>query len=439
MKKLDYLWVMLLALIVSFATVACDEDDEGSSSLPTELVGSWENEGVKITFNSNGTGVINEYGYIANFTCSYASDANLLTVYFSDEEGDYTEQYRISFSGENQLVMVDMEDGEELIFYREGTSTGGEDGDDSGNPDEDLDHEGGLTNGEDYDLSVPVDLPAMSDAYPEVSGEYEIANTDCGYEFIELMGDGNYLVKKTDMYLANQKTAKNKKFISFPVKNKVLTRDASISDSQLVYGGYQKISDDVYYLDGFGTLTVTERNDDGNITSFVLTSNEGVTVDLTVNKKEQIDDNTGNGANLCRNWTAVEERCTYSINGNKMYDAVHSIAEDQVYVFKNKLGIDWRDEDIFDTGDIALQKVLFTSNGTYLMFFKNDPMELSYWRWEDKSSGIIFAYDIYQGEIDGATARVVFSGNYLYVMEEFAEYYDGQYIESVYTSVLRCN
>lgn len=241
------------------------------------------------------------------------------------------------------------------------------------------------------------------------------------------------------MYLANQKTAKNKKFISFPVKNKVLTRDASISDSQLVYGGYQKISDDVYYLDGFGTLTVTERNGDGNITSFVLTSNEGVTVDLTVNKKEQIDDNTGNGANLCRNWTAVEERCTYSINGNKMYDAVHSIAEDQVYVFKNKLGIDWRDEDIFDTGDIALQKVLFTSNGTYLMFFKNDPMELSYWRWEDKSSGIIFAYDIYQGEIDGATARVVFSGNYLYVMEEFAEYYDGQYIESVYTSVLRCN
>ena len=125
---------MLLALIVSFATVACDEDDEGSSSLPTELVGSWENEGVKITFNSNGTGVINEYGYISNFTCSYASDANLLTVYFSDEEGDYTEQYRISFSGENQLVMVDMEDGEELIFYREGTSTGGEDGGDSGNP-----------------------------------------------------------------------------------------------------------------------------------------------------------------------------------------------------------------------------------------------------------------------------------------------------------------
>lgn len=436
MKKLDYLWALLLALVVSFGTVSCDEDDDSSSSIPNELVGVWNYYGVQFTINANGTGKVNEYGEVYNFTCSYASDSNLLTLYMHDEDGDYTEQYSVRFSGENQIILTDMEDGEEMIFNREGTSsTGG----DSEGPGGDVTTEGGLTNGADYDFSTPVDLPETTNAYPEVSGEYEIVNTKSGYESIELMSDGNYLIKKVSDDVSIKKAVKTKIFKKLAVKHKVLTRETSITDSELIYGGYEKLSENLYRLDGFGTLEVTERNSEDNIVSFVLTSNEGISVALTVNKKEQVDDNSGYGGNLCRNWTAVEERATYSINGNKMYDAVHTIADDNVYVYVNHFGIDWREEDIFDTGNIALEKVLFTNNGTYLMFFKNDPMELSYWRWEDKSAGIIYAYDIYKGEIDGGTARVVFAGNYLYVLEEYSENYDGQYIESVYTTVLRCD
>lgn len=431
MKKLDYLWVMLMALIVSFSTVSCDDDDDNGSSVPKELVGSWVNEGLKIVINADGTGVMNEYGFVTNFTYSYSS--NLLTAYFHDEEGDYTEQFGIRFPSKNQLILTDA-DGEELIFYREGTSEGG-----SETPGEEPDTEGGLTNGADYDFSVPVDLPEISDAYPEVSGEYEITNTDCGYEFIELMGDGNYLLKKVSDYSYMQKSAGTRKLMTLPVKHKVLTRDASISNNELIYGGYERISEDVYRLDGFGTLEVTKRNDDGNIESFVLVSDDGISMSLTVIKKEPVDDNTGYGKIFCRNWTAVEERAVYSLNGTKIYDAVHTLPEDQVYVFTNRYGIDWREESIFDTGDSALEKVLFSNNGTYLMIFKNEPMELSYWRWENKETGLIYAYDIIDGEIEGAVGQVKFSGKYLYVIEKYTENEGGQYAESVFTTVFKCN
>ena len=43
------------------------------------------------------------------------------------------------------------------------------------------------------------------------------------------------------------------------------------------------------------------------------------------------------------------------------------------------------------------------------MFFRDGTMELSYWRWEDEANGLIYSYDIYNGEEDGMIGQAAFS------------------------------
>ena len=54
MKKLSYLWTLLLALMVGVSFVSCDDDDEGDVGAPKELLGTWLWYGEEITFNANG-------------------------------------------------------------------------------------------------------------------------------------------------------------------------------------------------------------------------------------------------------------------------------------------------------------------------------------------------------------------------------------------------
>ena len=84
-----------------------------------------------------------------------------------------------------------------------------------------------------------------------------------------------------------------------------------------------------------------------------------------------------------------------------------------------------------------MERVLFSQAGTYLQFFRDGSVELSYWRWEDKANGVIYAYDFGE-EYDGATATAVFYGNRVNVLESFSDYSeeDDLLMRSIYTTVL---
>ena len=120
-------------------------------------------------------------------------------------------------------------------------------------------------------------------------------------------------------------------------------------------------------------------------------------------------------------WTAVEERAQYYMERVNVYDAIYRVDADQVTTYVNSYGIDWAEEDIFDVGSEAMERVLFSQAGTYLQFFRDGSVELSYWRWEDKANGVIYAYDFGE-EYDGATATAVFYGNRVNVLGSFSDY-----------------
>ena len=81
-------------------------------------------------------------------------------------------------------------------------------------------------------------------------------------------------------------------------------------------------------------------------------------------------------------WTTVEERAQYYMERIAIYDAIYRVDADDVTTYVNRYGIDWAEDGIFDTGGDAMVRVLFSQAGTYLQFYRDGSMELSYWKWQ---------------------------------------------------------
>ena len=78
MKKLNYLWMMLFAMVMSVGLAACEEDDEKVDA-PQELFGSWNCYGETVTFYSDGRAVWT-YSDGETDTASYTYDAGSGTI-----------------------------------------------------------------------------------------------------------------------------------------------------------------------------------------------------------------------------------------------------------------------------------------------------------------------------------------------------------------------
>lgn len=169
MKKLSYLWTLLLALMVGVSFVSCDDDDEGDVGAPKELLGTWLWYGEEITFNANGSGVLVEDGESYPFSFTYDAASKTLTV---SADGEVMRWTIVSISN-SKMVAVD-EDGYEDVFLRPGASGG--DGEEGGDVSQ---------SAPEYDTSAPVDLPDVG-RYADVSGKYEVNTTEIPYSSIEL-------------------------------------------------------------------------------------------------------------------------------------------------------------------------------------------------------------------------------------------------------------
>ena len=421
MKKLSYLWTLLLTLMVGVSFVSCDDDDEGDVGAPKELLGTWLWYGEEITFNANGSGVLVEDGESYPFSFTYDAASKTLTV---SADGEVMRWTIVSISN-SKMVAVD-EDGYEDVFLRPGASGG--DGEEGGDVSQ---------SAPEYDTSAPVDLPDVG-RYADVSGKYEVNTTEIPYSSIELTAGGQYVAMKASSYPYSVKAVARRTTKVAGLFNRRPVFKRNFDNSILVAGSFEQISDNEYSLEGFGTLVIDGRDGNGNISAFKLIGSDGTVTDVPVRKAANVDDDlTGNSGNLCRMWTAVEERAQYYMERIAIYDAIYRVDADDVTTYVNRYGIDWAEDGIFDTGGDAMVRVLFSQAGTYLQFYRDGSMELSYWKWADKANGTLYAYD--EGEMaDGATATAVFYGNRVNVIENFTDYSeeDDLVLRSIYTTVL---
>ena len=399
MKKLNYLWMMLFAMVMSVGLAACEEDDEKVDA-PQELFGSWNCYGETVTFYSDGRAVWT-YSDGETDTASYTYDAGSGTIIIT-AYGETVRWHIVSLTSTS--LTIEDEEGYPMTMERVGSSGATDDDDENVAP-------GGPSGEEDsdFDMSAPSTLLPVADLYPEVSGKYEVSNAESGISSIELLGDGHYLLQKASASYYMMKKAPGKNGRLRGVMASAVKRDY-MADESLVFGGFAKVEDDLFELEGFGTLEVTRRDSVGNIVGFVLTDNSGLTIiPLTVDRLPSMGGWSEATDRICRSWEVAKERSIMYMDSTKVLDATYWVGGDYVSVATNLLGIDVEDEELFDMGGWATISARFSPNGTYLMFFRDGTMELSYWRWEDEANGLIYSYDIYNGEEDGMIGQAAFS------------------------------
>ena len=398
MKKLNYLWMMLFAMVMSVGLAACEEDDEKVDA-PQELFGSWNCYGETVTFYSDGRAVWTDSDGESS-TASYTYDAGSGTIIIT-AYGETVRWHIVSLTSTS--LTIEDEEGYPMTMERVGSSGATDDDDENVAP-------GGPSGEEDsdFDMSAPSTLLPVADLYPEVSGKYEVSNAESGISSIELLGDGHYLLQKASASYYMMKKAPGKNGRLRGVMASAVKRDY-MADESLVFGGFAKVEDDLFELEGFGTLEVTRRDSVGNIVGFVLTDNSGLTIPLTVDRLPSMGGWSEATDRICRSWEVAKERSIMYMDSTKVLDATYWVGGDYVSVATNLLGIDVEDEELFDMGGWATISARFSPNGTYLMFFRDGTMELSYWRWEDEANGLIYSYDIYNGEEDGMIGQAAFS------------------------------
>ncbi len=425
MRKLSYLWTLLLALMVGVSFASCENDDDGgggNGNAPAALLGSWNLYGDIITFQADGK-MVWAYSDGDTETYSYSYNGGNNTIVMS-AYGE-TETWKVVTLTSNKLVVED-EDGYTMTLTK-GGATGG-DGDGDG-----LDEVVGIP-GPAYDTSAPISLPDYL-PYEEVSGRYEVAESGTGYGSIELTARGQYIVTPENSPFRNLGAVeKAGKKSASPFKRTAQKRD--LTDGGLLAGNFIQIGENEYELEGFGTLTVRERDNEGNITRFTLYDyNSGASIALSVYKTEGMP-LEGNTKNLCRTWTIVEERAEAWKNDILYLDAIHNLesGSKQVYVRPRA----WNDDaeicdDYFEFEDYNVQ-VVFSHTGSYVEFYSDgDLPQISRWSWIDMDHGKLSWWDAYES----GDMTFKFYGNMAMVTNEYVETLNGNVYTSRATLILR--
>lgn len=277
---------------------------------------------------------------------------------------------------------------------------------------------------DDDDKGGVPDLPTPE--YESSSAKYEM-NSGSPYRSIEFTASGQYvIVTNSHSYYSAAPAAKVKKQTAVGtamVSGMFRTPDRSVSRAYfdgIYYGNYTKTGDNQYNLQGFGTITVNTSGD--NAYSLTVTTSSG---SQTLSAVKTVADKDSDRTNaLCRTWNFDKVNLKVWINGSKRYD--RTVAANKL----NDLFEDWGD-DGWEEDEIPRQ-VIFTKSGTYMVLYglndySNNSLDISSWRWENESKGIIrYSWDI--GDFDDEDSGLIttsFSGKNMTIWEEYSEEEDG--------------
>ena len=270
-------------------------------------------------------------------------------------------------------------------------------------------------------------IPALpTPEYESSSAKYEMSSGS-PYRSIEFTSSGNYvIVTNSHSYYSAAPAAKVKKqtAVGTAMASGLLrTPERSVSRAYfngIYYGTYTKTGDNQYNLQGFGTITVNTGGD--NAYSLTVTTSSG---SQTLAATKAVADKDSDRTNaLCRTWNVDKLNLKVWINGSKKYD--RTVAANKL----NDLFEDWGD-DGWEDNEIPRQ-VIFTKSGTYMVLYglndySNNSLDISSWRWENESKGIIrYSWDI--GNFDDDDSGLIttsFSGKNMTIWEEYSEEDDG--------------
>lgn len=274
--------------------------------------------------------------------------------------------------------------------------------------------------------------------YESVSAKYVATSDETEYESVELTASGNYIITLNNYYggySSNVKAQANGKQSRVTMlRNKLAATRASFNN--IIYGEYTVVSEGVYKLEGFGTITVVKEGDEA--ASLTIQKNGQDAEVMTAAIQGQCA-NSNMTNNLCRTWDVETVGMKIVYNGKTVFNKTVD-AENIVDLYKALAKLegdeeDYEDEDYEDYEVYTPEEVVFSKAGTYMVYYKNQTLAVSTWTWVNENKGTLrysWNYDDMYDEDVAGEATVSFKGNWLYISETESESEDGEtYSETV--------
>ena len=292
-------------------------------------------------------------------------------------------------------------------------------------------------------------------AFESQAAKYEISDDGSSYESIEFTESGNYIITMNDggqpayapLASVGKESVSGK--LAELVKSSIVvnagSKHATRVYSPILYGTYTVGADGVYNLDGFGTVKVTQDGS-GNAFSLEITPNGGSTETITATKQNE-NFNSSKSLMLCRTWQISECQLFVKLNGRKMLDIKGNSREelvDNLIDWARKNDPEFSEDDYSDLDDLDdivggwPEQVVFTKTGTYMVYYTEDQLAVSTWRWADEDAGVMqysWTNDFESG-YGGGYVDIDFRGGRLYMTESDTEVDEGYTTESGMTYVL---
>ena len=127
---------------------------------------------------------------------------------------------------------------------------------------------------------------------------------------------------------------------------------------------------------------------------------------------------------LCRTWNTNSFELWAYWNGKYIAHGKQTYEDGKLTVSFKAIGdelLDITEEDYLGEESDFCHKVVFTTAGTYLCFYLNGDVEVSRWKWMDRSQGTLYYDHSTDGYYEGdGYVTVRFAGNQMRVYEDYS-------------------
>ena len=262
--------------------------------------------------------------------------------------------------------------------------------------------------------------------YESSSALYNITDANSNYKSVEFTASGNYVITMKSGVKAPQRIAALKKFqFGFIPQHAGMTRN--VVDDNIIYGKYSK-NGDTYVLEGFGTIVVNGGG--SSAVSLDITTNSGTKVTVGAQIQQQYKSSTKTDM-LCRTWKMGKVGLHAEVAGQPAFDQTYNNWADFVRGMLLLEGYEegsyYYNEAYKEMTESTPEQVIFTKSGTYVVFYSNQELAVSTWKWVDENAGkarYSWDYQSINDPYESGAINIDFVGNQLVITEFLGDEYD---------------
>lgn len=229
---------------------------------------------------------------------------------------------------------------------------------------------------------------------------------DAPFYSLELMADGHYLLSLSRpasnlaKAVSEDKTAdgacgicQSRQSSAMPTRI-VIDEEGTRSSGYggLDYGTFIKIADHKYRLNNGVEIDFSEYTVSTKTVKYKIP--DGVVAVVNVYRVEPLQDVLTRS--LCRAWNCNSFEVWGFINDAYVVHGKQTLVDGNVerqFQASQSSIFDIEEDDFLDDDDELCYKVVFSSNGTYICFYRDNTAEAYAWEWSDQKKGIIHTWD----------------------------------------------